>query len=115
MHHWLRGMDAPAPALVCQGLECYGCVRGQLMGSALLPLNVRLLFFCCYRNYLELMVELPWSKTTTDRLDITQARSTLVLLISCNPHSSPELRNGLSDLIEGCRQRTSFFIVLYCT
>lgn len=29
------------------------------------------------RNYLELMVELPWSRTTTDRLDITQARKDL--------------------------------------
>jgi ATP-dependent Lon protease len=29
------------------------------------------------RNYLELMVELPWSKTTTDMLDIAQARKDL--------------------------------------
>ncbi|KAI0230376.1 lon peptidase 2, peroxisomal [Lamellibrachia satsuma] len=29
------------------------------------------------RNYLELMVELPWNKTTTDSLDIAQARKDL--------------------------------------
>ena len=30
--------------------------------------------FCGARNYLELMVELPWNKTTPDSLDIAQAR-----------------------------------------
>ncbi len=34
------------------------------------------------RNYLDLMVELPWSKTSTDTLDIAQARSVSALL-SC--------------------------------
>ena len=30
-----------------------------------------------FRNYLELMVELPWSKSTADTLDIAQARQDL--------------------------------------
>ena len=30
--------------------------------------------FYCDRNYLELMVELPWSKSSKDSLDLTQAR-----------------------------------------
>ena len=30
--------------------------------------------FFFLRNYLEWMVDLPWSKETTDKLDISQAR-----------------------------------------
>ena len=36
-----------------------------------------LLMMCHFfflRNYLEWMVDLPWSKETTDKLDISQAR-----------------------------------------
>ena len=29
------------------------------------------------RNYLDTLLELPWSKSTTDRLDLTQARQDL--------------------------------------
>jgi len=49
-----------------------------------------MLMMMLYRNYLELMVELPWSKMTEDKLDISQARSDaaqiLTVHINCTSH-----------------------------
>ncbi|XP_067905484.1 lon protease homolog 2, peroxisomal [Heterodontus francisci] len=51
--------------------------------------------FALTRNYLELMVELPWNKSTTDRLDLRAAR----VLLDCDHYAMQKLKQRVLEYL----------------